>query len=160
MSKWDSPCRGVERQEQNLENPEWEFCLPPVPEAVPDARHAAMRACIRAGASEDDCFALDLALGEALANAVMHGRTAAASNTTADVCLRLWQFHGNLILEVRDHGPGFEPPLPPYPMPSDYEVTHGRGLPLMQRLTDALLVSQGDTYTGGAAVYLVKSLTH
>jgi anti-sigma regulatory factor (Ser/Thr protein kinase) len=160
MSNWDSLRRGVERQEQNFDHPDWEFCLPPIAEAVPDARHAAMRACLSAGASEDDCFALDLALGEALANAVMHGRSVTAPNMSADVCLRLWQFHGNLILEVRDYGPGFDPPPPPYSMPSDYEATHGRGLPLMQRLTDALLVSRGDTGTGGAAVYLVKSLTH
>ncbi len=137
--------------------PDWELRFPADREAVPAARHAALRAFQSAGASEDDCFALDLALGEALANAVTHGHPAAPASV---VSLRLWQFRDNLILEVRDQGPGFEPPLPPYPMPHDFEATHGRGLPLMQRLTDALLVSRGDTRTGGAAVYLIKSLSH
>ena len=50
-----------------------ELWLPADPEAVPPVRRRAMRACTDAGLNEEDCFTLDLALGEALANAVMHG---------------------------------------------------------------------------------------
>lgn len=152
MSNWDSP---------DCDNkPDWEHCLPADPQAVPEARRAAVRACRDAGASEDECFTLDLALGEALANAVVHGvpLDPDADHPSA-VCLRLWRYHGSMIIEVQDYGPGFDPPAPPYPMPTDYEATHGRGLPLMQTLTDALLISRGDVRVGGVATYLVKNLS-
>ena len=156
MSKWDSPCCKASVCEGAMN---WEQCLPPDPRVVPEARRAAIQVCKDAGASEEDCFALDLALGEALANAVTHGTPSRPqSNPNAIICLRVWRFREQLIVEVHDQGPGFEPPLPPYPMPDDYEATHGRGLPLMQRMTDALLVSRGDARTGGATVYLIKAL--
>ena len=41
------------------------------------ACHEAMRLCAQTGISEADCASLDLALGEALANAVVHGVPAA-----------------------------------------------------------------------------------
>jgi len=141
-------------------DPAWEHCLPADPQAVPEARRAALRALREAGASEDECFTLDLALGEALANAVVHGApTAPDLRARPCVCLRLWSYQGQMIIEVRDQGPGFDPPLPPYPMPADFGATHGRGLPLMEKLTDALLISRGDARAGGAATYLIKKLS-
>ena len=158
MSKWHSPGRDNQTQ---TEEPIWEHCLPADPQAVPDARRAALRACRESGVSEDDCFSLDIALGEALANAVVHGAPARPGLAAEPaVCLRLWHYRGQMIIEIRDHGPGFDPPPPPYPMPSDYGATHGRGLPLMERLTDAMLVSRGDALAGGVATYLIKKLTH
>lgn len=138
----------------------WEQCLPADPQVVPDARRAAIQVCRNAGASDEDCFALDLALGEALANAVTHGTPRIGIEQLPSICLRIWRFRTQLIVEVHDQGPGFDPPVPPYPMPDNYEETHGRGLPLMQRMTDALLVSRGDARTGGATVYLIKTLPH
>ena len=135
-----------------------EFWLPADPKAVPAVRHKAMQACTEAGLTDDDCFALDLALGEALANAVMHG--APASEETKNephICLSLWGYGDRLILQICDRGPGFDPPPPPYPMPNAaWETTHGRGLPLMETLTDAMIVCREDIREGGASVYLVK----
>ncbi len=157
MSAWESPDLG---NNKTTDEPLWEHCLPADPQAVPEARRAAIHACREAGASEDDCFTLDIALGEALANAVVHGAPASAGfETRPSVCLKIWCYRGQMIIEVSDHGPGFDPPLPPYPMPSDFEATHGRGLPLMEQLTDALLVSRGDVRAGGVSTYLVKKLT-
>jgi anti-sigma regulatory factor (Ser/Thr protein kinase) len=158
---WAMRCElSSEKQQTDAMPHAWEFLMPTDPQAVPSARHAAIQACQSAGASEEDCFALDLALGEALANAVTHGATGTyGSPKDLPVMLRLWQHHGRLIVEICDFGPGFDPPPPPYSMPDDIGATHGRGLPLMQRMTDALLVSRGDVRTGGASIYLVKELT-
>ncbi len=139
-----------------------ELRLPSNPEGVPEARRQAMRVCARMGLSEDGCAALDLALGEALANAVLHGaprQPQSDENGERPICVSLWDYQGSLVVEVADRGPGFAPPPPPYPMPSaGAEATHGRGLPLMQMLTDAFVVCRGDATVGGAAIYLVKTL--
>ncbi len=138
-----------------------ELWLPADPKAVPQARHQAMQACSEAGLTEEDCFTLDLALGEALANAVMHGapRVAAAQENERHVCLSLWGYGEGLILHICDRGPGFSPPPPPYPMPAAADsATHGRGLPLMETLTDAMVVCRADAEEGGASVYLVKKM--
>lgn len=128
------------------------------PEAVPLARHQAMRACNEVGLAEEDCFTLDLALGEALANAVVHG--APLSSGEQHVLLSLWSYQDRLIIRVRDHGPGFRPPPPPYRMPeAAWEETHGRGLPLMETLTDAMIVCRESPDQGGASVYLIKKIS-
>lgn len=139
-----------------------EMWLPADPQAVPPARHKACEVCRQAGVSEEDCFTLDLALGEALANAVVHGAPVIGDEPAPDhVCLSVWNFHDRLIVEVHDRGPGFDPPLPPYDMPrAEAEETHGRGLPLMQLLTDALIVCRGDAQEGGASIYLIKKITN
>ena len=127
------------------------------PTAVPQARHQAMKACTEAGLTDDDCFSLDLALGEALANAVTYGLP--ASEEDHHVFVSLWGFQDRLIIQIRDRGPGFCPPPPPYLMPCAFwETTHGRGLPLMETLTDAMVVCRGDAHEGGASVYLVKKI--
>ena len=138
-----------------------ELWLPADPKAVPPARHQAMQACTNAGLAEEECFALDLALGEALANAVMHGAPRAGDVHADDrhVCLSLWGYGDRLIMHIRDRGPGFRPPPPPYPMPSAaWGATCGRGLPLMETLTDAMVVCRADAEHGGASVYLVKKV--
>ncbi len=138
-----------------------EIWLPADPKAVPQARHKAMAACNDAGLTDDDCFTLDLALGEALANAVLHGAPCGVSDEgDRHVCLSLWGYGDRLIIQVCDRGPGFDPPLPPYRMPdAAWETTHGRGLPLMETLTDAMVVCRADAWAGGASVYLVKNRT-
>lgn len=134
-----------------------ELSLSADPQSVPAARHRAMRACTEAGLMDDDCFSLDLALGEALANAVTHG--VCAQHGDSQVFVSLWGYNDRLIIQVRDRGSSFHPPPPPYPMPPAlWETTHGRGLPLMQTLTDAMVVCRGDAHEGGASVYLVKKI--
>lgn len=138
-----------------------EIWLPADPKAVPQARHKAMQACTAAGLTDDDCFTLDLALGEALANAVLHGAPhSAGQDDDRHVCLSLWGYGDHLIIQVCDRGPGFDPPPPPYQMPdATWETTHGRGLPLMETLTDAMVVCRADSQEGGASVYLVKNMS-
>lgn len=119
---------------------------------VPEARREAITVCSASGITEDECASLDLALGEALANAVSHGGAGGV------VYLAVWSYQGNLIVKVHNGGPGFDPPPPPYPMPMVYTATSGRGLPLMETLTDAMLVCRGDADEGGSSIFLVKHL--
>ena len=140
-----------------------EFWLPADAGAVPLARHKAIHACIEAGLSEDDCFTLDLALGEALANAVVHGTPCRGmdQDRVPQVYLSLWCYQKNLIIQVQDYGMGFEPPSPPYTMPdAAQEATHGRGLPLMEILTDAMAVCRGCIREGGSSVFLIKQMPY
>ena len=142
---------------QKSPTPLLEFWLPADLNAVPHARKKAMRVCTDAGLTDDDCFALDLALGEALANAVTHG---SGANTDEKIYLGLWNFQSRLIIQVRDNGPGFNPPPPPYVMPEAHRHdTCGRGLPLMETLTDALAVCRGCIVEGGASVFLIKAMS-
>ena len=137
-----------------------EFWLPADLNAVPQARRKAMAICTDAGLTEDDCFALDLALGEALANAVMHGGAKSEAEEKKDqVYLGLWHHKKRLIIQVQDCGSGFDPPPPPYAMPEAAQHDmHGRGLPLMEILTDALAVCRGCIQEGGSSVFLIKRM--
>lgn len=141
-------------------SPLLELWLSADPRDVPGARRQAMRACTDSGLAEDDCFHLDLALGEALANAVIHGAPCDADKAGPHVFLSLWRFDQRLIIHIEDKGPGFEPPAPPYTMPvDDWGATSGRGLPLMETLTDAMVVCRAHAEQGGASVYLVKNIS-
>ena len=133
-----------------------EYSLPPDPKAVPAARYAVAQVCRQERVSDEMCAELDLALGEALANAVLHGGRHAPQK---NVGLSLWRYDHSLIVKVHDSGPGFDPPQPPYPMPDpEVHATHGRGLPLMQILTDAMVVCRGDVREGGESIFLVKKM--
>ena len=144
----------------NQESPLLEWWLPADLKAVPQARRTAMQVCTDAGLTDDDCFALDLALGEALANAVMHGASPDA-DSEQQVYLGLWHHQKRLIIQVWDNGTGFNPPLPPYNMPDAAQhETHGRGLPLMEILTDAMAVCRGCVKEGGSSVFLIKRMPH
>ena len=143
----------------NMQNvPLMEFWMAADLGAVPLARHRAAHVCTEIGFSDDDCLDLDIALGEALANAVVHGGSAELGENKK-ICLSAWQFQGRIIIHVRDTGARSSPPAPPYPMPdAACQETHGRGLPLMQTLTDALVVCRGCALEGGASVFLIKAM--
>lgn len=136
-----------------------ELSIPPDSREVPRARQAVQQVCQDVGLADHECADMDLALGEALANAVVHGASVSPNNSPpAEVRVSAWDFQSQLIVEVRDCGCGFDPPPPPYEMPSsDVDATHGRGLPLMEAMTDALVICRGDADEGGSSIYLIKT---
>ncbi len=136
-----------------------DLCMPLSSGEVPGARRAVQRICKDVGISKEECADLDLALGEALANAVVHGASSVQCRShSSEVHVSAWDYQSQLIVEVHDSGCGFDPPPPPYSMPSpDSDATHGRGLPLMEMLTDALIVCRGDADEGGSSIYLIKT---
>lgn len=78
---------------------------------------------------------VEIALREALANAVFHGNEGDPSRR---VFLRVYGgSEWGLLVAVRDDGPGFDPARVPDPREGDrLELTHGRGVFLMKELMD------------------------
>ena len=77
----------------------------------------------------------EIALHEAIANAVLHGNQADPSRS---VRVRLYGQPGyGVVVAVRDQGPGFDPTAIPDPRQEDrIHLQHGRGLFLVRQLTD------------------------
>lgn len=80
---------------------------------------------------------VEIALREALANAVFHGND---GDPAKRVHLRVYGApKWGLLIVVGDEGPGFQPENVPDPRdPDRLELPHGRGIFLMHELMDAL----------------------
>ena len=89
-------------------------------------------------------FEVELALTEALANAVEHG-CAGDPSKQAQVCVGCDPDRGLLIV-IRDPGPGFDPSQVPSPVVGDQIFsTGGRGIFLINRLMDDVHYARGGT---------------
>ena len=87
---------------------------------------------------------IELALQEALANAIHHG-AANDPNKTIDVKVACEADHGVLII-VSDPGDGFDPHEVPDPQQADNLYSdHGRGIFLINRLMDQVEFKRGGT---------------
>lgn len=106
------------------------------------------RQCGCADGAEAD---LEIALHEALANAVVHGN---AEHDRKEVRLRCYGLPDRaMIVAIRDEGSGFDPEVVPDPRETDRRMMpHGRGLFLMRELLDHLAYRKG-----GREVVLYKS---
>jgi serine/threonine-protein kinase RsbW len=88
---------------------------------------------------ERDCFAVRLALDEAVVNAVRHGNR---GDPTKLVRVRYRVGPGRVVAEVEDEGPGFDPASVPDPRhPDKRERPGGRGLFLMRQYLTAVRYS-------------------
>jgi anti-sigma regulatory factor (Ser/Thr protein kinase) len=87
------------------------------------------------GFEPDDVFHVELALQEALANAIRHG---CGSDPTKQVqCCVAVDSRGEILIVVRDPGPGFDPGAVPNPMePENLLKSSGRGVYLINQLMD------------------------
>lgn len=93
-------------------------------------------------------FEVELALTEALANAVVHGcRNDPAKVVECELSCR----DGEVVIVVRDPGPGFDPASVPNPV-SDENVhsTHGRGIYLIRQIVDEAWFEHG-----GSEIHMV-----
>jgi serine/threonine-protein kinase RsbW len=91
---------------------------------------------------EDKRLEIDLAVQEALANAVVHG---CKNNPTCEVRCRLERDdEGRILIIVTDQGVGFNPDHVADPKKTDrlYE-DHGRGVYLIRQLMDKVQFEQG-----------------
>ena len=89
-------------------------------------------------------FAVELALREALNNAVVHGN-AMDPNKLVEVRCRCERGNG-LWLTVKDQGKGFDPTAVPNPMAQERLLAeHGRGIHLMKRMMDEVSFERGGT---------------
>jgi len=102
---------------------------------------------IAASAARTGCLGprradFEIALHEALANAVFHGNRGVSDRT---VKVRAYGERGKaLLVAVRDEGSGFVPEDVPDPtQPERRHLHHGRGLFLIRELTDGLIHRKG-----------------
>jgi serine/threonine-protein kinase RsbW len=84
--------------------------------------------------TDDETADVVLAVDEAAANAVRHAYGPGMSGV---VELTLWTEPGTLCVEVVDHG-SWRPPAAP--TPAGDTADRGRGIPLMNTMTDAVLI--------------------
>lgn len=89
-------------------------------------------------------FEIEVALREALSNAVRHG-CAHDRTKNVEVCVACDETRGMLIV-VRDPGPGFDPAAIPSPtLGQNIYRHHGRGIYLINQLMDEVSFEKGGT---------------
>jgi serine/threonine-protein kinase RsbW len=126
--------------------------LPSTHPAIRSAVHEVRRLAARCGCPESRKADLEIALREALANAISHGN---GLRPGRKVFLRCYGGpRAGIVIVVRDEGNGFDPDAVPDPRSVDRRhLEHGRGLLLMRELMDAL-----EFRRGGSEVVLFHSL--
>lgn len=116
--------------------------LPSHRESIAAAVEPVMTIARQCGCPDDQEADLEIALREALANAVVHGN---ASDSEKWLHVRCYgRPKRAMIVAVRDEGPGFDPDEVPDPREGDRRLlSHGRGLFLMRELLDHLAYRKG-----------------
>jgi serine/threonine-protein kinase RsbW len=98
-------------------------------------------------------YAVELALREALCNAVVHGNRLDARKLVHVRCR--CKVGKGISITVSDHGQGFDPSAVPDPLSLDnLEAEHGRGIHLMKLAMDEVSFEQR-----GTEVHMCKKLT-
>jgi serine/threonine-protein kinase RsbW len=111
--------------------------IPPVVQGVMEL----VREMKCAEGKEDD---IELALTEALANAVVHGAKGDASKTIE--CDVACDENRGMLIVVRDPGEGFDPKTIPSPMHGENLFSdHGRGIYLINQLMDEVKFTKNGT---------------
>jgi serine/threonine-protein kinase RsbW len=91
---------------------------------------------------ENKRFEIDLAVQEALANAVVHGCNGDPSKTIR--CRLNKDEQGHIVITVTDPGPGFKPETLKDPQqPENLYGDHGRGVYLIRQLMDEVQFDRG-----------------
>jgi serine/threonine-protein kinase RsbW len=94
--------------------------------------------------------AIELALQEALANAVVHGAKEDPSKVVE--CLVACDEQRGILIIVRDPGPGFDPEaIPTCTMGENLYSNHGRGIFLINQLMDEVKF-----HKNGTEIHMVK----
>ena len=117
-----------------------QICIPGLTQYISVARHAVDALGEQIHLSPDDRAAVNLAVGEACNNAVLHapdvGGAADPDCPVGAVCVACRVDDDALEIDVSNNGNGFHPPLDAA-MPDAF-AEHGRGMPLMELLMDSV----------------------
>jgi serine/threonine-protein kinase RsbW len=126
--------------------------IPSTHPAINNAVQEVFRLVQRCGGPNECDADLEIALREALANAMLHGNR---MRNGAKVFLRCYCGpQAGILIVVRDQGRGFDPQEVPDPRSADrVHLAHGRGLLLMRELMDRM-----EFRRGGREVVLYHSL--
>ncbi len=126
--------------------------LPSHIEAVADAAAAATDFVHNCGVGEEAAFGIDMAVREAITNAVVHGNQ---EDEAKNVEVTLSCLGRELEIEVKDQGEGFDPTSVPDPTDAaNLLKTSGRGIFLMRTFMDE--VQWLNRPEGGTTVRMVK----
>mgnify|MGYP001458470856 CR=1 FL=1 len=128
--------------------------LPSTRESIGAAVQHVVRIAREAGCVASHVADVEIALREALANAVLHGNE---ERPEKKVFLRCYADpDGGILIAVRDEGRGFDPASVPDPRDSErLELPHGRGIFLMHELMDV-----AEHRKSGREVVLYKACHH
>jgi serine/threonine-protein kinase RsbW len=113
-------------------------------DAIPPVVDGVMQLVRMMGCAAGRETQVEIALTEALANAVVHGCKNDA-NKKVECCVACDEDRGMLIV-VRDPGEGFDPSTIPSPVVGqNLFSTHGRGIFLINQLVDEVRYEKGGT---------------
>ena len=129
-----------------------ELSLPSHIETVATAAAAVAEFVGRSGISDDAAFGIDMAVREAVTNAVLHGNRQDEDKT---VDLTLKSSPDAVEISVHDQGPGFNPEAVPDPTVQENILkASGRGIFFMRSFMDEVdwLIRPG----GGTTVRMLK----
>ena len=113
------------------------------------AKEAIAKELERHHYSEETAFAINLALEEALTNAVKHGNRA---DPNKKVTVRFAVNDEKAVVIVRDEGPGFEPEtIPDCTKPERLPLPNGRGIMLIRSYMDEVCYRDN-----GREIYFMK----
>jgi len=109
----------------------------------------------KAGFEEEAAFQIEMAVHEAVINAIFHGNK---EDPRKKVHIKFLTFEDGLEIHVRDEGRGFDPNTLPDPLAKENLLNNsGRGIFLVRKFMDEFRV---ENFPGrGAEVIMVKNLT-
>jgi serine/threonine-protein kinase RsbW len=129
-----------------------ELILPSSIEAINDAASAAAEFVMRSGLGEDAVYAVDMAVREAVTNAVLHGNR---QDQAKKVEVSFRNTPAEIEITVRDEGEGFNTGNVPDPTdPQNLLKTSGRGILFMRNFMDEVEWSRHAD--GGTVVRMTK----
>jgi serine/threonine-protein kinase RsbW len=120
------------------------FTMPSDVDCIEHAVSLVARHCLAGVAADDRLrFRLQVAVSEALANAVVRGN---GEDPTKLVSVEAELLSHRIVIRVTDEGPGFDPARIPEPLaPHQVRGTGGRGLFLIRKLVDDVRFNERGT---------------
>jgi anti-sigma regulatory factor (Ser/Thr protein kinase) len=116
--------------------------VPAVPASIETVSEGVTQMLANKGWSEEDIIKVDLALQEALANGIRHGCKGDPSKFIQ--CVVTTDPSGELVIVVRDPGPGFDPSKVADPLEGENLLkSSGRGVFLINQLMDHVAFADG-----------------
>ena len=121
---------------------ELNMVIPADPAAIPRVSEGVQHLLKTKGWPEEELAKVELALQEALANAVRHG--CKGDPTKHIQCVLTCGATGEIVIVVRDPGTGFDPATVPDPLaPGNVFKSSGRGVFLINQLMDEVAFRDG-----------------
>jgi anti-sigma regulatory factor (Ser/Thr protein kinase) len=121
---------------------EMNIVIPAEPASIPKVSEGVKQLLQGKGWSEDELMPVELALDEAMANAIRHGCKNDPSKQVQ--CIVTTEANGEVMIVVRDPGPGFDAAKVPNPLEGENVLkSSGRGVFLINQLMDEVGFAEG-----------------